>query len=305
MPDKDDFDVILDPEALDKKRQAIPEINWSSLDPDDYDLAFEDEVNDDDDDDISAEDLRKEIETLKKQNEELLKKSDSTSALKDSFQELAKSIQKTQQPVQIPEQRPKESDEDFFKRVNEGLFEGDAAGLLQEFYDRKMAPERNQQMMNNLYRSRKDVERDPKLAPIYQKYKADVEELIQQTPFETKRLMGDIYERAVKQVAQAHMDEIMDESMSDQVARKVKEELAKYGIDPEKGKSGKSPDTPIFSESNMARPSGGDKNKGPVKMRFTNKEKDFMKRKGMTKEALAELFVYRPEKREMIEKGLI
>lgn len=304
MPDKkDDFDVILDQLEDDKRKQAIPEINWSSLDPEDYDLAFEDESNETEDD-ISAEDLKAEIETLKKQNEELLKKSDSTSALKDSFQELAKSIQRNQQPVQIPEQKPQESDDDFYKRINEGLFEGDAATLLKEFYDRKMAPERNQQMMNNLYHSRKEVERDPKLGPILQKYKPEIEELIQATPFETKRLMADIYERATKQIAQSHMDEIMDESMSEQVARKVAEELKKYGIDPEKGR-GKSPSSPIYSESNMARPSGDSKDKGPIKMRFTTKEKDFMRRKGMTKEALAELFVYRPEKREQIEKGLI
>ena len=279
-----EIDPEVDPDGVD--RSGIPPINWESVPWEDEIEIVNAEDQDKESEDTTARDqLREELEKLKRQNEELLGKADSARALQEAIQGLGQQLRPQQQGFQMPQQQPGESDEEFKKKFNESIFEGDAYSLMEELQNRKLAPERHQQMINNLYHSKRDVEMDQKMGPVLKRYKGEVEEELNRLNPDVRRLVPDIYRKVTESVASRHMDELMTESLQSQVDERVKEALRQYGIDPDKPKTNQP--APNFAETNRTRPSGGGQ-KGPsgkIKASLTASERAYAQMKGV-KEAV-------------------
>lgn len=273
--------------------KGIPEINWASVAYDEeYDVQIDDGSPQEPTDTAARAELREELEKLKRQNEELLGRADSNKALQEAISGLGQSLRVPQgQQFPMAQQQPGESEDEFKKRFNTNIFEGDAYGLMEELQNRKLAPERHQQMVNNLYHSKRDIETDRKLGPVFQKYGSEIDEELQKVNPDVKRLVPDIYRKITESVASRHMDEILSESLQSQVEERVKEALRGYGIDPDKPK-GPAP-APNYAETNRTRPSGGGSDRprnaeGKIIARLTPSEKAYAQMKGVKDAALWE-----------------
>lgn len=153
---------------------------------------------------------------------ELTAQGDSVKALQAGMAGIAQSLRAPGgAPVpqqQIIQQVPGETDEIFQKRVDEGLLERGATATVEEIFSRKLRPEVQRLLQNNLINSRRFVILDSARGPMYTKYKADVEALVAALPPDQKLYDPEVYEKAVDRIASLHANEIIDERVQQAVA---------------------------------------------------------------------------------------
>jgi len=134
------------------------------------------------------------------------------------------------QPQAQPIQQPGESDETFRKRLDENYLETGLTSAMDEYFARRLRPEVQRLLQNNLYTSRRLVALDPEKGPLYKKYQREVEDHITQLPPQAKLYNPEVYDEAVAQVAARHGDEIINERLQQALEterEKIKAELLK------------------------------------------------------------------------------
>ena len=147
-------------------------------------------------------------------------------------EELAPLLSQLGQPQQQQQivQQPQETDEAFGKRLDDSYLETGITGAMDEYFARRLRPEVQRLMQNNLYTSRRLAMLDPEKGPLYTKYRVDVDNYIAQLPPQKKLYSPDIYDEAINTVSMQHGDEILKEQVAQALEaerEKIKEELRK------------------------------------------------------------------------------
>lgn len=221
---------------------AEPEVNPNTnAPPPDWTSTFLDE-----DEDIEIGDViglppetpagtpNDEVATLQaqlKEQQERLQALQIENTARNAIQPVVEQLSQLQpkQPVQAVQQ-PGESDDAFRKRIDESYLETGLVSSMDEYFARRLRPEVQRLLQNNLYTSRRLAMLDPEKGPLYKKYQREVEDHIAQLPPQDKLYNPEVYDNAVAAVAAKHGDEIIDERVQralEAEREKIKEELLK------------------------------------------------------------------------------
>lgn len=174
--------------------------------------------------------LKKKLEEQNKQIEELKRSGDTATAVREGIANLAQNL-RVPQTASVPAGAPAvvqqsgESDEEFRKRVDAGLLERGASATVEEIWMRQLRPEVQRLAQSNITNSRRFVVLDPSRGPLYQKYRAEVEQMVAGLPPEQRLYNPEVYEQVVDRVASIHAEEILNERVQAAVA-KERETLA-------------------------------------------------------------------------------
>ena len=173
-----------------------------------------------------------EVEALKlqlKEQQERLQALQVQKAAEQAIQPMMEQLGQQLQPKQQqPVQQPGESDDEFRKRLDENYLETGITSAMDEYFARRLRPEVQRLLQNNLYTSRRLAMLDPEKGPLYQKYQREVEERIAQLPPQSKLYNPEVYDEAIAQVAAKHGDEIINERLQQALEterEKIKAEL--------------------------------------------------------------------------------
>lgn len=212
-------------------RSGIPEPDWNS--------TFLDE--DDDIEIISGgvppqeapaalpegvEELRRQLKEQQDRIERLTQENQQRNMLEPVMSQL----QQMQQQQQMPQREPGESEEEFRKRLDDNYLETGITGAMDEYFARRLRPEVQRLLQNNLYTSRRLAMLDPEKGPLYQKYRQEVEQYVQNLPPQQRLYSPTVYEDAITAVSARHGDEIINERLQqalEQERERIKEELRK------------------------------------------------------------------------------
>lgn len=178
-----------------------------------------------------------EVETLRQQlkdQQERMQQLQMQSAAQQAIQPLVEQL--NQPKPQQAQQQPGEPYEEFRKRLDENYLETGITSTMDEYFARRLQPEVQRLLQNNMYMSKKFVSRDPEKGPLYQKYQREVDELVQTLPPQDRLYNPDVYDEAVARVAAKHGDEIINDRVQQQLEaerEKIKEEIRKeLGVQP-------------------------------------------------------------------------
>lgn len=240
-----------DPQITDEQGNAIPPDFGSTFlnMEEDIEVAGEGEVD---------EKTPAEMDLLKQQvakQQELIAKLETKQTVDSAVAgALAPVLDRLGQPAHQPiMQQPQESEADFKKRLDENTLEMGFSTAMDQFYARKLAPEVQRLLANNVNLSRKFVQLDPSKGPLYKTYKKEVDDYVAAMPPQAKLYNPDLYEEAVNVVASRHSDEIMGLQLQTKLAEereKLKEELRQeLGLEKKTA-----PAKPIHSATNQNQP---------------------------------------------------
>jgi len=199
------------------------------------------------------EELQKQNQDLQQQLEQLKQQADLGQNLQQSISQLGENLQQprrtqgqNRQQTQA-QQQPGESEEEFAKRVRENFYD-DPYKVLNEFQYRKLQPFMAQMVNNNLSNSKRFLQVDPNKKGTYSQYSEEIEEEVQQMPFQEKMNDPQVYDKAYERVMARHMDDIIEQKVQERM------EQSKEQTPPSR------PETPQ-SESSQYKPSGQPKRK--------------------------------------------
>lgn len=289
--EKADVEEILNPEET-------PRFMFTpTLDENDYEIIDEEEEMG-----PTREELAAEVERQKA--ELTLAKAKASGLGKEDLVEILKEVRRgspAASPTQ-PVQQKGESDEDFLKRFNENLFEGNAGELVIEAVKRFGGAAAAPALQGNFEISKELVEGNPELGPIYREYEEEVEAEINKLPLNQRLQIPHIYKRATEEVARRHWKDLRKLGVEELVkveVDKMREELGlKAGG---KGPSG----GPIYSEPSINRPSVGEGGKGGKKRipKPTGMEEKYSEIKGISWPQLYETLQRNPGLKKKINEG--
>lgn len=177
----------------------------------------------------SKEDLIREMEEIKKQQQEISGKADANVALRESIAQLGETLSQQNRgvssaqqidPSRIQEMRQKQIEE-LRKDMQEKFFD-DPITVLDKYNELKTAPIVEQLLTKNIPVARKLAELDPKTSSTMSKYGDEVDRIVAGLS-PAQRLDPDVYAKAAKMVRAEHLEE----EVNDIVSQKVAEELAK------------------------------------------------------------------------------
>jgi hypothetical protein len=136
------------------------------------------------------------------------------------------------QPVQspVPQQvnQPVETEEELEARLNENWVDNPYKAML-EFQQKKVAPLAQEMMANNVFHSKKDLERDPERKETFVKYRSEIEEEVSKVLPQEKFRDPEVYTRAHDRVVSRHINEIIASKVQEAIAAQSGEETK---IDP-------------------------------------------------------------------------
>lgn len=164
---------------------------------------------------------------------ELVKKGDSSNALVAPLSSLVEKMQAPQQPANV--QLPGESDEDFWKRVEEQAFvPGQFRKAMTDVQQRAMAPILGQYASVIMKQAKQLMRVDPERGTLFRKYEKEIDQEYERIPPQQRHpdVYNDIYERVMVR----HQPEMMQEERTKLKDELKAEILKEYGIDPNKDK---------------------------------------------------------------------
>jgi len=171
----------------------------------------------------SRDDLLKEFEALKAQNEELRTKADSSQALKSSFEEFGTRLEKAQTrspAAPAIQQQPGESLEDFKKRINQKYLE-DPYETMVEFSNRYVGSAMQTIVEQSLALQREIAVLKSPDKDFISKYREEIDSEVNRYPTEMRLKDPEVYERSIALVKARHMDEIIQQKVAEEIARRT------------------------------------------------------------------------------------
>lgn len=128
-------------------------------------------------------------------------------------------------------QGPKETDEEFWARIEETAYKpGQFKQAFAEASGRLFGPVLGSVQNELLGAKKKLLATDPELGAMYKRFKDDVEARVQATP--KNQWHGDIYEQKLKEIIAEKQPQLQSESIAEQVRKGIEEGLKAAGIDP-------------------------------------------------------------------------
>lgn len=160
------------------------------------------------------------------------------SALQQTMAQMLEGLKPPKQEVQlgyraVPQQAPRMSDAEFETYVNNLMLENPHKAQ-QEMMARSMEPILQTFASNQAQLSRELVLTNPATKAVYDKYGSEVEQVVAQTPVQTRLTNPRVYQEAIDTVKARHMEEYMAEGMEAKLAQMLEERLKSLGIDPTK-----------------------------------------------------------------------
>jgi len=221
------------------------------------------------------------IEKVRSEREALAKtKSDLTqnAALTEVLKELKNRPQGPQ--MQVPQGPPPETEEQFKAKFNEKFYDSPYDTMM-EFQQKKLGPEVQRIMFQNMQLSRKLAALDPERKDTFAMYGAEIDDIVAKMSPQEKLYDPDVFVKAHDVVISRHVNEIVD--------RKVREAVS--------GKTAPTGPQPApFTERGTApgpRMSPGAKQT----VVLSRSEQAWASSQGLSKEAAGSFFVRHPEKR--------
>lgn len=283
-------------EVEEELESSIPELNFASVDLSNYEEVEPGEEAEREEG-PSREELLRQVQEYKEQALRGQESQGTQAALMELVQTLKDQPRGQQQQQGVPQQRAGESDEDFAKRFQEELFEGENAFKnIQELVKRTVGPAFGAMGQSNVELSREVVQTSPKYSTIWDRYSKEIEEEVQQTPMENRPFIPNIYQKAAEKVRARHLDELQSEKLEELVEKRVMEELEKRGL----GKKKESP-PPNFSESGGNFPSRRGKDREKVRFSLTPAQKAYAAMRGISGPQLFRSMQNQPGLKEKIE----
>jgi hypothetical protein len=157
-------------------------------------------------------------------------------ALTEGLAGIAEGLKKSAVPANVPQQQVGESDEDFYKRMEEESFQvGKWGHAIDQVITRKIAPIVNGFQTELLDAKKQLLAHDPELGGYYVRFKDEVEERVRATP--RNQWHGEIYRQALKTIIAEKGPTLQQETIAEQVKKGIEEGLRAAGVDPAKPKS--------------------------------------------------------------------
>lgn len=213
---------VVDPNAIPEGFPAPPDFNSTYLD--DVDVIIEDPATQVSVKPEEIEAMRQKLAEQEKQITDLKTQGDTSRAIQAGITALGQSLR---QPGMTPSAQPTviqqsgETEEVFQKRLDEGLLERGATATMGEYFSRKLLPEVQRLLQNNLVNSRRFVVMDPTRGVLYQKYRQDIEAAVAALSPADKLYDPEVYEKMTDRIAALHANEIIDERVQQQVAAQL------------------------------------------------------------------------------------
>lgn len=194
----------------------------------------------------------------KEEFENLKKGTDSTGALLEGFKGLQEALKAPSAPANI-QQQIGETDAEFEERLERELFSPGATGkTIKEAIARYGGGQVNQLMGFMSQQAKTILELHPEKGKIFNKYKGEIEDFVKALPV-SDQINPQVWNYALDQITNKHKDEIIQESVNEQVDRAVAAKLKELGIDTEtsteKGVAINKPSKPAYMETGKG--SGG------------------------------------------------
>lgn len=176
---------------------------------------------------------KEEIESLRKKAEDNQRNNDIFTRLGDTLEKVGSAVNR---PANLPPNPGHESEEDFAKRFEEGLFARDKGyQTFQEAVQRTVTPVIQNLQSITVQQSKRLLELDPDKGTYFKKYGGEIENVVQNLPPQ-QRIMPGVYEWAYDKVLATKAPEIAREQADVLVSTKVEEmvnqKLKEMGIDP-------------------------------------------------------------------------
>ena len=154
---------------------------------------------------------------------ELKDKGEYAPMLARGLADLGDAINKQSERVPAAKQSSSESNEDFEKRLNDDFFKDSGPSrLLDEFFQRKMAPYLQQVAGATAKQARDLLEIHPEKGKMFSKYKGDIEGLVKGLPPDQQSNPA-VWQYAYDEVLKDKGPEIMNERVDRMVEEKLKE----------------------------------------------------------------------------------
>lgn len=255
----EEVDPTGDLEVLMEGVDEIPQVETTPVDPEFKDLT-RDEI---------IERVRKEREALQKTKAE----ADNSAALNQVLKELKDRQVAPQQPAGPPPQ----TEAEFKAKFNEKFYDNPYDTMM-EFQQKKLGPEVQRIMFQNMQLARKLAALDPDKKDTFALYGAEIDDYVARLPPEAKLYDPDIYSKAHDAVISRHVNEIVE--------RKVREAVKGPSVGP-------TPQAGFTERGSAPRPSGGPRQT----IVLTRTEQEWARARMMSKEAAGGYFLRHPEKR--------
>jgi hypothetical protein len=152
-----------------------------------------------------------------------------TDALTGGLAALGEGLKAQQRPINVPQQQVGESDDDFYKRIEEEAYKpGQFGKALQEAMGRQMGPLVAGFQAEILDTKKQLLVHDPELGTYYKRFKNEVDQRVAALP--RNQLHGEIYRQTLQAVMAEKGPELQAESIAEQVKKGIEEGLKAAGV---------------------------------------------------------------------------
>lgn len=262
-------------------------------DDDEFEFVSEEEANAvPDPDEGLPEDVKKLSKAeLYRQMQGIQEQANSVQALKEGLEGLSSKLQKQGQPVNaqtVPQQQPGESDEEFWKRVNSDIWSENPGGVIRDAVQREVS-KITQSVGQSLVENRKlALKNDTEKGEYYKRYEDEINQVISSVD-PNVRTNPQVVDYAYQEILRRHADDLVEEraskKVSEAVQEQVRQELIRYGIDPDKPPKKASSTAGLGIESSAGQPAQRSTKKRVV---ITDEIRRRAAVKGLSPEKLAE-----------------
>jgi len=214
-----------------------------------------------------------------KQERDALAKTKAEATNNAALNQVLKELKDRPQVVQQTPQVPRETEEEFKKKFNEKFYDSPYDTMM-EFQQKKLGPEVQRMMFNNMQLARKLTALDPDKRDTFAMYSAEIDDFVARLPVEQKLYDADVFSKAHDAIISRHVNEIVE--------RKVREAVTKQTG----GQTGTRP-APFTEAGSAPRPAGGSRQT----VVLSRSEQQWAADHGMTKESMGAYLLRHPERR--------